>query len=148
MKLYNTTDFSDTFLTRMITWCRKEARLPLRKLKSARFTNCSGSGRGRAWTNRILVRIGSADKFPEASWTLHGVTVKRIRTRVQGLVAITAHELVHMSLWNRRKKYKLPRGYSEKIAVMVENRISALFYKNRKKLTKKWSGRRSYGIRK
>ena len=99
MYLKNTTDYSDKYLRRVISWCCKQLDMPVREsVKIARFTRCSHAWRGRAWKyhKEILVRIGDEKHFPYTPFYYSTGCPQWIDTRLQALITVVAHEIVHI----------------------------------------------------
>jgi hypothetical protein len=139
MKLENSTDYSDRFLRRLIGWCAKQVRLPFKRLRRATYTNLAhGAAVGRAWTSRILVRIGKPNAFPTPDWLYHGAVNPGCRDRLEGLVSVTAHELRHLvqTLQGRDgKKLALREGE----CCAWERDVLGRFRQDRAKLEAAWS---------
>jgi hypothetical protein len=105
MKLKNTTDLPDRFLRRLISWCCRQYKMPVRSIRAARFTKmnvCRYSG--HCWYGggggRILIRWRDSDQ----GYPLDGKYPGRknapsfpIENRWDGLVHIVAHEIAHIS---------------------------------------------------
>jgi hypothetical protein len=65
MKLFNTTDFPDYFLRRMVSWCCKQLDMPVGKLFSATFRNRTYSRTGHckvAW-GEIVIGVVKRRKY-------------------------------------------------------------------------------------
>lgn len=137
MRLRNSTDFSDRFLRRLVSWCAKMAELPPSKVRAAQFTTTRAAYRGRAWWSmRILVRIGDAKHFP-----VNGKYPGLVRApeyvladRIEALVHITAHEIEHLY------------DYHEGIRITREGQVDfralktlEAFRENRDALLAEWS---------
>lgn len=149
MNLKNSTDWSNLFLRRMLSWCCKQVGVPVRQLHKAEFgnrTDCAYSGRG-TW-KRILVRIGPASCYPVKPHLYPGRTDEAfmsplIEDRVEGLIAVTAHELTHAREHYRMKKQPAIRALrawgSERQTMFEERRVLELFKQNREALLAEWS---------
>jgi hypothetical protein len=89
MKIYNTTDFTDWFLRRMVAWIchHKSIKYSTRKIHTARFHNSQSSYSGWAYrSERVFwARIGWPELYPV------------YQDRVHDLVAVTAHEIGHLT---------------------------------------------------
>ena len=130
----NTTDFPDHFLRRMVSWICKEFDLPAKALKGAEFKRYSGTCRGLAWRGNIRVNIGDADKFPSKAWNYRGGMVPACVDRVEGLVAVTAHELWHLVQFRE----KVNRRGMERRAVFMERTLLDKFRGDRPALLAAW----------
>lgn len=163
MKLRNSTDFSDHFLRRMVAWCCREVGLPVASVKRAAFGNRSkGAYSGHAWQSmRIHVSIGPASAYPTAGYLYPGRTSEAYRApslqdRIEGLVAVTAHELTHLRDYSdhrerqrarnellRAGNYPQPivkrRRSGERHTMHEERRVIELFRTQRESLLAAWS---------
>lgn len=105
MKLTNTSRFDTKFLRKLLAWCRKQVGLEAKRLKSARFTNLAGhafAGRAWPWEKRILVRIGPDRLYPRKASNYRGAMQPAHQDAVEGLVDVTAHELLHLAIYHDR----------------------------------------------
>ena len=105
MILKNTTKNSDRFLRRMIAWCCRELRMPVKFVRKASFGNRTGDRwRGTAWMRHFTVRIGDKVSYPTSSkYTQYKGAVKfENNDYFELLVNITAHELAHIRVNYRR----------------------------------------------
>lgn len=157
MKLRNTTEWPDYMLRRMVSWACEQVELPLAKVKQARFGRRShGAYRGQGgYGYGILVRIGPASEYPVEPHHYPGRTSDaymspRMVDQIDGLVAVTAHELTHVreQLAHReirqQRMYKgLPRAKrawnSERPTMFEERRVLLLFQANREALLAEWN---------
>lgn len=99
MKLINSTDWPNHFLRRMISWCCQQIGLRNRLVWKAQFRNRKTRGySGHAWwpSMRICVSIGPESFFPRHISGYRGGLPFTYETRLECLVAVTAHELVHL----------------------------------------------------
>lgn len=148
MKIQNTTDFSETFLRRMIAWCRKESEIPAKAIRLATFRNArrsqhrrsgfvsySGWADGGRQTGKIRVSIGPDFAFPTKDFTAFGVLHPGYNNRVEALVAITAHELQHLAQFRRG----LVSGNLEPECVWAETRVLKAFRANCLQLFAQWN---------
>jgi len=137
MKLRNSTDFSDRFVRRMISWCATMAELPPSKIRAAQFTTTRAAYRGRAWRSmRVLVRIGDAKHFP-----INGKYPGLVRApeyvladRIEAIVHITAHEIEH--LYDYREGIKITREAQVDFRAL---KILEAFRDNRDALLAEWN---------
>lgn len=105
MRLRNSTDFADTFLRRLVSWCCRALGYPARRLRAAQFTRTRSAFRGRAWqSRRILVRIGDDDKhaYPQQHKYPGRVYAPEytLSDRMEALLMVTAHEIAHLARWH------------------------------------------------
>lgn len=142
-KWKNSTDWPDYYLRRMLSWVCKELEFPVRQIKNVEFGNrktCDWSG--RAWSyNRILVRIGPADRFPcHARVYRDGFSVGRIADRVEALVKVTAHEVAHLDNGERGNRSRERGGWggSERYTDAAAKRVLEAFRENRDALVAEW----------
>lgn len=122
VKLINTTDYSDTFLRRMVSWCCKQLGLPARRLKQARFGNSRRHFGGMAyWRSRIGVRIGGDDCNHEVKhWKFRDGFQIVTHTRLEVLVSVTAHEIAHIEqFWRLGDKGRCVERNTEGMAYAV-----------------------------
>jgi hypothetical protein len=161
VRLKNSTDWSDVFLRRMVSWVAKQLELPVRKIRAVEFGNRSEvCWSGRAWGSmKILVRIGPANCYPVEPFHYPGRTndaylSPRCEDRMEGLIAVTAHELQHLFDFDHRrslsqKRNALLRGGAgpqplvkfkpgERNTRIEERRIVELFRANREALLAEW----------
>jgi hypothetical protein len=139
MKLLNSTDWQAYFLRRMVAWCCRQIGLPVRKLRQAQFRNrttCSYSG--HAYGRRIVCSIGPDLRFPTKPDGRDGMANEVIADRTEALIAITAHELEHVSQFHSGRDDKL-KGRCEASTRAVEVRVLRLFRANREALLAEWS---------
>lgn len=134
MKIKNTTEFDARFLRRMIGWVCRAIQLPVAAVRLVEITNCRLSSRGRAWPRRCLLRIGAADKFPREPFRYGGRMTPRCEDRIEGLIAIAAHELTHIKQYRDDESGRL-----EPDAVCKEHFVLGEFRKQREKLLAEWS---------
>jgi hypothetical protein len=136
MRLKNSTDFADTFIRRMVSWICKRIELSPRSIKDIRVTTCKRAYRGRAfpWTRSVLLRIGPASSFPVNEFRYCGNLVNAIDDRIEGLVAITAHELWHIVQAGKVHGRALEAG-----AVWAGNKAVIAFREQRETLLAQWS---------
>lgn len=129
MKLINTTDYSDTFLRRMVSWCCKELGLPVRRVWSVKFRNksCGMSGHCAIETGRIVCSVSKG--YP-----------------IDSLVDLVAHELAHRLLHLHRVRTRVSRrwgtvssGGSEHQAQWHANRVVEAFRIAQDALVAEWS---------
>lgn len=163
MKLRNTTEWNDYMLRRMVAWACKQIGLPVSKVKHARFGNRSrGAYRGQGgYGYGILVRIGPASAYPVEPHHYPGRTSDaflspRIADRIEGLVAVTAHELTHVREQLARREHSnrrnervqlhgqapVPRKRarnSERPTMFEERRVLELFKASREALLMEWN---------
>lgn len=109
MQLKNSTDWSDRFLRRMLTWCCNEIGYKVRDLRGVQFRNRKTKHySGRAYLNqrRIVVSI-AAREFQRLMTCRAHIAGKPIilHNRLEALVKVTTHELAHLCQWRdgRRK---------------------------------------------
>jgi len=136
MQLKNTTDWSDWFLRRMLSWACKQAELPVRQLKKARFTKCTRSFRGRAWYSEILVRVGPEDQYP-VKFVRHsnaGRVEHDIQDPVEGLIYVAVHECVHIWQGQKPKRWQEIERHADRIGMQGVLEFRA----NRDSLLTKW----------
>lgn len=122
MKLINTTDYSNIFLRRMVSWCCKELDLPVRRLKYVRFGNSRRHWGGRAyWRSRIGVRIGGDDCNRELKhWKFSDGFQVVTHSRLEVLVLTTAHELAHIEqFWRLGDEGRCLERHTEGMAYVV-----------------------------
>lgn len=123
MKLKNSTDFSDAFLRRMVSWCCRELELPVSYIREAQFRNRQSSYSGHAWPyeRRICVSVGThrrierqVDHAERPTHTTRFCEVREpgkpviyrefvpdplpLEKRIDFLVRVTAHECAHLML--------------------------------------------------
>ena len=98
MRFKNTTDYSDKFLRRMLSWCCKELDMPIRKtVRSVSFANTKNAWSGCAWySGKIAIRIGSEKHFPYRPFYYRTNEPNWLNTRLQALVIVTSHEIAHL----------------------------------------------------
>jgi hypothetical protein len=132
----NSTDYPDYMLRRMVSWCCKQLDMPVRRVRAVQFTNCSRYWRGRAWSRRILVRIG-----PDAGYPYTGKYPGRtyaptytVNDRTEALVKVTAHELAHLARW-ADGIYKVREATVDGMAIPILKR----FVDNREELLAEWN---------
>ena len=137
MKIKNSTDFSDAFLRRMVSWCAKQIDFPFPVHHTQEATFCNSKRRaysGRAWgSRRRLVRIGPGSLFPLAPYTRYGIPL-RYRTRIETLVHVTTHELGHL----KQVREGLKRTTLEKDCERHAARVLVVFLENRDTLLRQW----------
>lgn len=143
MKLINSTDYSDSFLRKMVAWVCVEIGLKPRWVRQLRFTNSHySSTRGRASHRKALIRIGDANQFPSSEWRYGGQTCAVEKDRDMGLVSITTHELFHLVQAQDGVRGLLPgkfkRSNIEGPCVVMANRVAAKFDENRAALMAEW----------
>jgi hypothetical protein len=122
VKLINTTDYSDTFLRRMVSWCCKELGLPVRRLKQARFGNsCRHWGGLAYWRSRIGVRVVGDDCNRELKhWKFRDGFQVVTNSRLEVLLLTTAHELAHIEqFWRLGYRSKGLERHTEGMAYTV-----------------------------
>jgi len=150
MKLKNTTEWPDYFLRRMVSWCCKQIGLPPSKMKLAVFGNKTESPYGgRGGTYRIYVAIGPASAYPVEPFHYPGRThdeylSPRVADRLEGLVAVTAHELTHCLEHQRFNQVPAIRaqrlGWNSEAKTMInERKVHAAFVANREALLAEWN---------
>jgi hypothetical protein len=143
MKLKNTTDYDDHFLRRLTAWVCKQCGMPVKQLLHAEFRNAKGwhAYTGTAWTARFVVRIGSDKCFPTQPDGRPGMSNEVFADRLEGLVAITAHEVEHLAQRNQRRQSTLRRvrGRLERVTRAREIAVLRLFRQHRDELVAKWS---------
>lgn len=163
MKLRNTTEWPDYMLRRMVSWACEQVELPLAKVKQARFGRRShGAYRGQGgYGYGILVRIGPASEYPVEPHHYPGRTSDaymspRMVDQIDGLVAVTAHELTHVREQLGRREARLRRNErvklhgqapvprkrpwnSERPTMFEERRVLLLFQENREALLAEWN---------
>lgn len=146
MQFRNSTDFSDRFIRRMLSWCLRECEVPARpgtggrgKLREVRFTNCRRHYRGRAGSGRVLVRIGP----PSLSWPVNVAWAPKYRAegmteflldRIATLVHVTCHELGHIRL-----ERVSPLKNTEANADAIGRGATHAFLRDRDRLLADWS---------
>lgn len=150
MKLKNTTTYPDYMLRRMVSWCCRELRLPVRFIKKANFRNRNMTRfSGHAYHSRrggsIVCSIGPERMFP---WTDQGNSVGLIRAgivrtladRMECLINITAHELRHLlaEIEVERTRRRSSVGSSEARTERDAQRVLDLFRANRDALLADW----------
>lgn len=142
MKLKNSTDFSEAFLRRMVSWCCRAVGLPVRWLRRATFKKTRTTYRNIAFSGlgggcSIIVRIGSDSAYPVREFIRHGVKHPSHADRVEGLVSTTAHECYHC----RQSRDRAWRGRynDEAAAIQAESVALESFRANRDALMADWS---------
>lgn len=153
MKITNTLEFSDQFLWEMIIWCCRMDNLQMNPglIFRARFRNSNTRAyRGRAWMKKnggwFYIELGTARFFP-CEFQNNGVTT-RIEDRIEGLIHVTAHELVHlkqhnlyMSSQQTTTSGRLQNGFAAKMEREAELRATLaleLFKRERPTLLDEW----------
>jgi hypothetical protein len=96
MQIQNTTPWPDQFLRRLTAWCCRQADVPVRVLKRARFRQRHNEHRysGRCWGSRILVSINPSPWVWPAR-TEHAGETTVLADAIEALVLVTAHEVGH-----------------------------------------------------
>jgi hypothetical protein len=141
MIINNKTDYSSHFIRNMVLWVAKKIDLSTRDISKADFFNYSGAYRGRCWfrERRFNVRIGSDKFFPRTPHIHHGIPCW-IETRIQALVLITAHEMVHIDQATRPKP--AVRRTSQDLETECERRsrdVLLSFLENQEELLQQWN---------
>lgn len=141
MRLKNSTDFTDTFLRRMVSWCCKEVGLPVRWLKRATFRKARKTYRDVAFSglgggHGIIVRIGPESAFPTHEFHRHLVRHVEFNDRIEALVGVTAHECYHCDQ-SRRRAFK-GASHDEPAAMQAERSAVEAFRANRDALLAEW----------
>lgn len=141
MKFKNSTDFSDRFLRRMLSWVCREVGYPLRRIRDVEFGNRQTAAySGRAWySRRILVRVGPEPQFPKRE-TRPGTNYKWLVDRTEALVVVTAHEVAHLLQYSDGRIHKLNDDRRcERDARWQESRVLLAFRDARETLLAEWS---------
>jgi hypothetical protein len=147
MKLTNSTSWPDTFLRRMVTWCREQIGLPARCVKAARFgaTHRGFSGRAYLQSFRIGVRVGCRERFP-THFRVPGVDAadewpRILNDREEALVKVTAHELCHLDNYRLGDKTRGRNGCggSEGWTQRQAEKVLFAFRADRERLLAEWS---------
>lgn len=149
-KWKNSTDWSDAFLRRMLSWVCRELECPRKSIRRVEFGNRTTSTySGRAWFNgRILVRVGPAERFPTKARThAHGTadefSVGPIADRLEALVKVTAHEAAHIDNGRRgnlsRRGGDRSWGGSERYTDVRAEKVLDAFRLKRDELVAEWS---------
>jgi hypothetical protein len=100
MRLVNTLEFSDTFLRRMLSWCAKQLKMPVRQIHDAAFRKARWAWGGLCHSpHRIGVRIGPDERFPRKA----GYKDLMLQDRIECLIFLTAHELSHAQTWGEQR---------------------------------------------
>lgn len=145
-KWKNTTDWSDRYLRRMLSWVCKELELPRTFIRRVEFGNRK-TATWSGWASdsgRILVRIGPASHFPRKSNVFRdGFTAGVIADRVEALVYVTAHEAAHCDnarRGNRSRGNGRSRSNcgSERLTDGMAVRVLKVFREKRAELTAAW----------
>ncbi len=163
MKLKNSTDWPDYFLRRMVAWCCREVGLPASVVHRIAFGNRSrGAYSGHAWQSmRVHVSIGPESCYPTTGHLYPGCTSEAYRApalqdRVEGLVAVTAHELTHLRDYHDHRERQRARNEllragnfpqplvkrrrsGERHTMHEERRVIELFRAQRDSLLAAWS---------
>jgi len=141
VRLINTTSYPDYFLRRMISWCCKEIGYPIRQLQEAKFSRrTDGRTSGRAWwpSNRIHVSAGGTfadwQKSKRRAWYGEASAEAQERRRINALVHVTAHEIIHLWLHWTELKWKAQERKTEWHA----KRVKEKFLANREALLAAW----------
>jgi hypothetical protein len=142
MRLVNSTSYPDYFLRRMVSWCCKEIGYPVRSISQKRFvTRRDGRTSGRAWWPSNRIHISAAGTFADwqksKRWGWFGERdpeAHEVR-RVNSLVHVTAHEIIHLWLHRTEGKSEAQEKKTERHA----KRVKEQFLANRDALLKEWS---------
>ena len=138
MRLINTTDFENHFLRRMVSWICKQLDCPVRLVTEARFSRYSRSCRGTCRQGgRFRVMIGDAKHFPVRSWIYRSGQVPELADRIEALVEVTAHELIHLDHFRNHngKRHQRMEAYT----VTYSAKILDAFRELRAELVARWS---------
>lgn len=139
MILRNSTDFSDRFLRRMLSWICRAMELSPKKIKEAKFQNTRHLFSGHAhWRSRILVKIGGdgGDMYPYTrSRNEHG-PVYTLADRMESLIHVSAHEAAHIERWHRLGDVRNNEADVDRVALIV---LKA-FRVERERLLAEWTG--------
>ena len=139
MKIVNTTDFSDLFLRRLVSWCCRQIELPVNYMARATFRNKADGYSGRGGGLSIIVSIGRTG-FPYGPDTRDGMDNETYADRLECLVAITAHELEHCRQGNEGRMHTLRmRRRLEPMTRAVEVRVLRAFRADREALLAAWN---------
>lgn len=138
MRIQNTTDYADSFLRRMASWICKEIELPVRQVKVVQVSRYSKGRRGTAypWRGKVRLMIGDASKFPKPGFNYRGAMTPDLADRMEGLVEIAAHELLHLLIYHDSGRRRSGR---EAWIVVQSCRVLDLFRANREALLAEWS---------
>lgn len=141
MKLINTTDYSDVFLRRMVSWCCRQIGLPVAKVRKVTFRNRKHGISGHCWSEAgdLVCSVSRA-----GTWFTGTQQVSQ-RDRIAMLVDIVAHELAHRLLFVERSMTRksrrygtVSRGGSEQQANWFEKQVAKAFEADREALVAAW----------
>lgn len=142
MKLRNSTNWTDSFLRRMLAWCAKQTGYPVRKLNEAQFRNRRERAySGHAyWSRHIVVSIGPDSRFPTKPDGRPGMANEIMQDRLEALISVTAHELGHLvqHAEGRLRKLRQTRQ-TESSARFFEVQALRAFRADREVLLAAWS---------
>jgi len=150
MQLINTTDWSDRFLRRMVSWCCKELGLPVRFVKRIKFGNRRSdifSGYCRHWDRGCQIVVSISDSESRFPWTDNGETtgikgiVRTFQDRTECLVNVTAHELRHAlaEIHGERTRGNGRRvASSERATEFDAQKVQSAFNLDRENLLSEW----------
>ncbi len=153
MKLKNSTSWSDAFLRRMVSWCCKQLKMPLRAVYSAEFrqrrkNRFSGHAYYNGGKGRFVASIAPDGFYP---WTDNGKSpgiigiARTLNDRLECLINITAHELRHIQadVDNEKSRGSAKRlgwnGSSERVTEIDAQKVLATFRENRDALLAEWN---------
>lgn len=145
MRLRNSTDFSDHFLRRLVSWCCRECHASPTTIKAAQFTNTTHAWSGRAWygSRRILCRIGPPGYFDaprDASYPNRKNTPRyTVNDRIEALVHITAHEAFHIVEYAEHRSRRQQHRNREAAVDGVALAVLEAFRANREALLAEWN---------
>lgn len=144
MKLNNTSDFESLFLRRMVGWCCRQIGVPVRWVRYATFAKKrKGAYDGHGTGYWIRVRVGPDSAYPVKDYIRHGAKHPGAADRIEGLVSVTAHELMHVWQFSpRRHTARLTRTATEQGAIHEQTRVLTLFREQRESLLAVWSEQR------
>ena len=111
MKIKNSTDYPVHFLRRMTAWCAKHVGYKPSLLRSVEFRNrTTAAYSGHAYgTRRIVVSIGPPSMFPTTPDRRPGMAMEVFADRLEGLLAVTAHEIAHLLQYKTGRIHRLGR---------------------------------------
>lgn len=145
MKIRNSTNYPDYMLRRMVGWCCQQIGMPVNSIALAVFRNSRSSwgGCARSWRKQISVCVHPSERIWPQSCSTHEPG-EVFGSRVECLVAVTAHEAYHIAanLVDTHKQRTRGKGLryqsSERTTCKEEMRVLRLFRENCVVLLTEW----------